>query len=61
MENVWVLAAIWIGLALLATLFAIRFRISTALTEIVVSEDRAGLGFRKSFALCPLSGFVGEQ
>lgn len=36
MGNVWVLAAVWIGLALIATLFAIWFRISTALTEIVV-------------------------
>ena len=36
MENVWVLAALWVGLALLATLLAIWFRISTALTEIVV-------------------------
>jgi glutathione-regulated potassium-efflux system ancillary protein KefC len=36
MENVWILAAIWIGLALVATLFAIWFKISTALTEIVV-------------------------
>jgi len=36
MENVWTLAAIWVGLALVATLFAIWFRISTALTEIIV-------------------------
>jgi Kef-type K+ transport system membrane component KefB len=36
MENVWVLAAVWIGLALIATLFAIWFKISTALTEIIV-------------------------
>jgi len=36
MENVWVVASVWVGLALLATLFAIWFRISTALTEIVV-------------------------
>lgn len=36
MGNVWVLAAVWIGLALIATLLAIWFRISTALTEIVV-------------------------
>lgn len=36
MENVWVLAAIWMGLALVAALFAIWFKISTALTEIVV-------------------------
>lgn len=36
MENTWVLAALWVGLALIATLIAIWFRISTALTEIVV-------------------------
>jgi Kef-type K+ transport system membrane component KefB len=33
---VWVLAALWVGLALIATLLAIWFKISTALTEIVV-------------------------
>jgi glutathione-regulated potassium-efflux system ancillary protein KefC len=36
MQNVWVLAALWVGLALIATLLAIWFKISTALTEIVV-------------------------
>jgi glutathione-regulated potassium-efflux system ancillary protein KefC len=36
MENVWVLASVWVGLALVATLLGIWFRISTALTEIVV-------------------------
>src|ERR1700683_1331163 len=36
MENVWVMAAFWVGLALIATLVAIWFRISTALSEIVV-------------------------
>lgn len=36
MENVWVLAAIWVGLALIATLIAIWFKVSTALSEIVV-------------------------
>jgi Kef-type K+ transport system membrane component KefB len=36
MENVWVLAALWVGLALVATLLAIWFKISTALSEIVV-------------------------
>jgi Kef-type K+ transport system membrane component KefB len=36
MENVWFLAAVWVGLALLATLLAIWFKISTALSEIVV-------------------------
>ena len=36
MENVWTLAALWVGLALVATLLGIWFRISTALSEIVV-------------------------
>jgi glutathione-regulated potassium-efflux system ancillary protein KefC len=36
MQNVWALASLWVGLALLATLIAIWFKISTALTEIVV-------------------------
>src|SRR3984957_8688154 len=36
MENMWVMAAVWVGLALIATLVAIWFRISTALSEIVV-------------------------
>jgi glutathione-regulated potassium-efflux system ancillary protein KefC len=36
MDNTWFLAAVWIGLALVATLFAIWFRVSTALSEIVV-------------------------
>jgi Kef-type K+ transport system membrane component KefB len=36
MRNVWALASLWVGLAFLATLMAIWFKISTALTEIVV-------------------------
>jgi glutathione-regulated potassium-efflux system ancillary protein KefC len=36
MSNVWFLAAVWVGLALIATLLAIWFRMSTALSEIVV-------------------------
>jgi glutathione-regulated potassium-efflux system ancillary protein KefC len=36
MTEVWALAALWFGLALLATLFAIWFRVSAALTEIIV-------------------------
>lgn len=36
MENVWVLASVWVGLALIATLLAIWFKISTALSEIGV-------------------------
>jgi glutathione-regulated potassium-efflux system ancillary protein KefC len=34
--SVWALAALWLGLALVATLLAIWLRISTALSEIVV-------------------------
>lgn len=36
MENVWLLAALWLGLALIATLLSIWLKISTALSEIVV-------------------------
>src|SRR6266702_5160143 len=36
MQNVWVLASLWVGLALIATLLAIWFKVSTALSEIVV-------------------------
>lgn len=36
MGNVWALASLWVGLALIATLLAIWFKISTALSEIVV-------------------------
>ena len=36
MENIWLLAAVWVGLALIATLIAIWFKVSTALSEIVV-------------------------
>jgi glutathione-regulated potassium-efflux system ancillary protein KefC len=36
MEKVWFLAALWVGLALVATLLAIWLKISTALSEIVV-------------------------
>jgi Kef-type K+ transport system membrane component KefB len=36
MTNTWALSALWEGLALFATLLAIWFKISTALSEIVV-------------------------
>ena len=36
MTSVWALAALWLGLALIASLLSIWFRISTALSEIVV-------------------------
>jgi len=36
MTETWTLAAVWIGLALVATLISIWFRVATALSEIVV-------------------------
>jgi glutathione-regulated potassium-efflux system ancillary protein KefC len=36
MANTWVLSALWVGLALVATMLTIWFRRSTALSEIVV-------------------------
>ncbi len=36
MTETWMLATIWLGLALIATLLSIWFRIATALSEIVV-------------------------
>lgn len=36
MYEVWGMAALWIGLALIATLFSIWFRVATALSEIIV-------------------------
>ncbi len=36
MANAWALSALWVGLALIATLLAIWFKVSTALSEIIV-------------------------
>ena len=36
MTGVWALAALWLGLALIASLLSIWLRVSTALSEIVV-------------------------
>jgi glutathione-regulated potassium-efflux system ancillary protein KefC len=36
MTGVWALAALWLGLALVASLLSIWLRISTALSEIIV-------------------------
>jgi glutathione-regulated potassium-efflux system ancillary protein KefC len=36
MDNVWFVASLWVGLALIATLLGIWLRVSTALSEIVV-------------------------
>jgi hypothetical protein len=36
MENVWLASAVWLGLALLASIISIRVAMSVALVEIIV-------------------------
>src|SRR5208283_5886577 len=36
MDNSWGIAAVWMGLALLASMLSIRFKLSVALVEILV-------------------------
>jgi Kef-type K+ transport system membrane component KefB len=45
MENVWYVAAIWMGLALAASLISIRVGISVALIEIVVGVAAGNIQF----------------
>ena len=55
MTDIFALAALWLGLALVATLLSIRLRIATALSEIVVGTvigaliGTAGLGTDQSW------------
>ncbi len=63
MESTWLLASLWVGLALLATLAAIGLRISTALSEIVVgtvAQLAIGetFGFTGLGAKAPWIGFL---
>jgi Kef-type K+ transport system membrane component KefB len=51
MEQVWFQAALWLILALVATLLSIWFRISTALSEIVVG----------TVAQLAIGAFIGTQ
>src|ERR1035437_4286643 len=53
--NTWVLSALWVGLALVATLLAIWLHISTAPTEIVIGTV-AQLAIGASFARGGLLG-----
>jgi len=43
MENVWLASAVWIGLALLASIISIRVAVSVALIEIVVGAVAGNL------------------
>jgi Kef-type K+ transport system membrane component KefB len=63
LTEVWGLAALWLGLALLATLLAIWLRISTALSEIVVGTVAqlaigASLGMQALGAKAPWITFL---
>ena len=44
-ENIWFIAAIWMGLALVASLISIRVGISVALIEIVVGVAAGNIHF----------------
>ena len=45
MDNIWFIAAFWMGLALLASLISIRLGISVALVEILVGVTVGNLRF----------------
>ena len=53
MTGVWTLAALWLGLALIASLLSIWLRISTALSEIVVGTIALSI-------LLPIYRLVGQ-
>jgi Kef-type K+ transport system membrane component KefB len=45
MDNIWLIAAVWMGLALLASLISIRVGLSVALIEIVVGVAAGNIHF----------------
>ena len=45
LENIWFIAAVWMGLALIASLISIRTGISVALVEILVGVLAGNLAF----------------
>jgi Kef-type K+ transport system membrane component KefB len=45
MDNIWFIAAIWMGLALVASLISIRLGLSVALIEIVVGVAAGNVHF----------------
>jgi len=49
MENTWGLAALWVALALAATLLSARLRLSTALTEIVLGTAAGAVALFAGF------------
>jgi Kef-type K+ transport system membrane component KefB len=51
-ENIWYVAAIWMGLAFIASLISIRVGISVALIEIVVGVIVGNIHFHGASTFC---------
>ena len=51
MDNIWFIAAIWIGLALVASLISIRVGISVALIEILVGVAAGNIHFGDGYQI----------
>ena len=52
LENIWFIAAFWMGLALLASLISIRLGISVALIEILVGVMVGNITLRAKPPCC---------
>jgi hypothetical protein len=51
--EIWALAALWLGLALIATLVSVWLRIATALSEIVVGTIALGMRGESTHLVMP--------
>jgi hypothetical protein len=57
MENIWLASAVWLGLALLASIISIRVAMSIALVEIVVGAVAGNvIGLRLTGHFSDVSG-----
>ena len=56
MTEVWALAAFWLGLALIAGVLAMRYRISSAMAEVVI-----GTITQLILSVTIGSGFLGSE
>src|SRR5207244_11142590 len=70
MENVWLASALWLGLALLASIISIRIAMSVALVEIIVGtiagnlvglEITSWVNFLAGFGAIVLQFFAGQE
>lgn len=58
MDNTWLTAGLWMGLALVASLFSVRWGVSIALTEILVGGIGGNfLGLKPTPWITFLGGF----